>query len=334
VSRPILLLLLALLVGPSLALADEPLRGMTVSCFRWGPGEWDGPHMAPTLDRLAGLGVNAVALHPYGRIRGDGSVGYSPIQQDPTIRVPAPMLDARGMTFMIKPHLAYWGSPFSWRGEITFTSEADWRRFFDGYRDFIVHQARLAESVDAAWFVVGTELEKTTHRPEWLAIIAEVRAEYTGRLTYAANWDALDRVPFWDQLDAVGVQFYYPLTEPDTLGPTDTQLADGFNRRLDEALAIARQHGRPLLLTELGYPPHATAAARPWDDAGPDTAEGFALARRCLAVALREIDRRAADDLLGVFLWKWFPSPRDIQREFVLQYPQAEAVIADAWADE
>ncbi|MEM0915409.1 MAG: hypothetical protein AAGK09_12465 [Planctomycetota bacterium] len=330
IARRLLFALAALCVMAPVAAGGDRLHGMTVSCFRWGPGEWDGPDMPGTLDRLAELGVNSVALHPYGRIGGDGSVRHSPSVQDPSVLVPARQMAERGISLMVKPHIAYWGSPFSWRGEIVFDDEADWRRFFADYSDFIVHQARLAERAGAAWFAVGTELDKTLHRDEWLDIIEAVRAVYGGRLTYAANWDAVERVPWWDRLDAVGVQFYFPISE--SASPTDAELRAGFDARLDAMLALAERVDRPLMLTELGYPPHPTAAARPWDDSGPDTQPGFLLARRCLAVGLAAIDEADDDRLLGVYLWKWFPTPRVVRSEFALQYPEAEAVIAGAWA--
>ncbi|MEM6333365.1 MAG: hypothetical protein AAF823_08525 [Planctomycetota bacterium] len=312
------------------AWGEPPLRGMTVTCFRWGPGEWDGPTMWPTLDRLAELGVNAVATHPYARIRSDGEVSHRPAVQDASSLLPMRLAAKRGQAYLLKPHLAYWGSRFSWRGEITFDREEDWARFFAGYRDFIVHHARLAEAGGAAWFAVGTELEGTTHRPEWAAILDEVRAVYSGRVTYAANWDTLDRVPFWGRLDAVGVQFYYPLT--DAADPTDEQLRRAVEARLDEAVAFAKAQGKPLMLTELGYAPHDTAASRPWDDAGDETEAGFVLSRRCLDAALAAVMARDGSEVVGVFLWKWFPTPREFRDEFALQYPEAIEVIAGRWA--
>ncbi|MEO0586939.1 MAG: hypothetical protein AAF078_04795 [Planctomycetota bacterium] len=322
--------LAGLLAVAGVAMGGEPLRGMTVTCFRWGPGEWDGPTMGPTLDRLAELGVNAVTTHPYARIRSDGAVLHQPAVQDASSLVPMRLAAERGQVYLLKPHLAYWGSRFAWRGEITFDGEADWARFFDGYRDFIVHHARLAEAGGAAWFAVGTELEGTTHRPEWGPILDEVRAVYSGRLTYAANWDTLDRVPFWDRLDAVGVQFYYPLT--DAADPTDAQLRRAVEARLDEAVAFARGHGKPMMLTELGYAPHDTAASRPWDDAGDETERGFVLSRRCLDAALRAVMARDDSDVVGVYLWKWFPTPREFRDEFALQYPEAIGLISERWS--
>ena len=34
-----------------------------------------------------------------------------------------------------------------------------------------------------------------------------MRESYSGRITYAANWDGLDRVPFWDALENISIEF-------------------------------------------------------------------------------------------------------------------------------
>ncbi len=45
----------------------------------------------------------------------------------------------------------------------------------------------------------------------WRRLISEVRERYTGRLTYAANFDQYELVTFWDDLDVIGVNAYFPL---------------------------------------------------------------------------------------------------------------------------
>ena len=311
--------------------ADRFWRGMTVSCFRWGPGEWDGPWMPVTLDDLAGLGVNAVAVHPYAGIAADGTVTYRREPVGPATTAPLRLAHEREMATMLKPHLAYWRSPFSWRGEITFDEEAQWQRFFAGYRAFILHQAELAEAEGATVFAVGTELHKTLHREaEWREVIAEVRAVYSGKLTYAANWDVYRQVPFWDALDLVGVQCYFPLSEADA--PTDDELVEGWRRVLAELAGYSESVGRPILLAELGYAASTAAARYPWkDDPVGDPPAAAALKLRCMRVALRMIETEPA--IVGVFLWKWFPADpaRQIDHEFVLQYDAMRGVIGGAW---
>ncbi|MEQ9461136.1 MAG: glycoside hydrolase TIM-barrel-like domain-containing protein [Phycisphaeraceae bacterium] len=309
----------------------ERVRGMTVSCFRNGRGEWDGPEMGPTLTDLQGLGVNAVATHPYARIGGDGSVGYRVVADDPMVLVPAALAKRRGMALMLKPHLAYWRSPFAWRGEITFNDEASWARFFEAYRVFILHQAELAERGGVTLFVVGTELQGTVHREaSWRALIAEVRGVYSGRLTYAANWDVYEEVPFWDALDVIGVQAYFPLSNAER--PRDAELRSSWGRVMERLRLHSAEQERPVLFTELGYAPSVNAAREPWLDEprGEIVPEGEELKRRCLRIAL-EVTGEAGPWFEGVYLWKWFPTDRVIRRNFVLQYPEARALLSEAW---
>jgi hypothetical protein len=122
------------------------VRGMTVSTP--GAGEdWGSDAMVRTLGVLAELGCNWVAIHPYGGIREDGAVGRSRIDgmyDDPAWLTRAiDAAHAQGLKILIKPHLAYWGTRFSWRGEIAFDDEEQWRRFFDTYREWIVRVAAL-----------------------------------------------------------------------------------------------------------------------------------------------------------------------------------------------
>ncbi len=317
-------------LGATAAQAETFMRGVTVSCYRWGPGEWDTPAMQHTLDELGGLGVDAVAIHPYARIRSNGTVDYRPGPVTPATLKPLGWAHQRGMATLLKPHLAYWGSGFAWRGDITFKKDADWQRFFAGYRDFIVGQARLAQQSQAAWFAVGTELAGTLkHEAWWRDVIAQVRAVYGGKLTYAANWDETDKVGFWDALDAVGVQAYYPVARG--LMPSDEQLRAGWARRLDELDRMAARFGKPVLLTELGYAVSEAAALRPWEDAVVgDAQRGADLKLRATRIALEAVTDRPS--IAGVFLWKWFPGDREHGDEFVLQYPAMKKLIHAAWS--
>lgn len=311
-----------------------PVRGVTVTCFRWGPGEWDVPAMRQTLDQLDELGANAVTIHPYARIRDDGTIGGRRTPRKTVLR-PARWADERGLTFMLKPHLGYWGSSFAWRGEIAFgDDDAAWARFFDTYTRFLFRMAELAEQGEAEWFVVGTELGGTVqHEARWRAIIAGVRERFSGKLTYAANWDAYRDVPFWDALDAVGVQGYFPVTDKPAPGavfapPTEAQLRRRWRAVTDRLAAFADEAGRPVLFTELGYDATPTATSEPWVN-GNSTPAGGELQRRALRIALQSIEQE--DRILGLFLWKWFPTARPHRDDFALQRPEITALLHEQW---
>ena len=177
---------------------SEFLRGVVVSCPRAGQ-VWGSPEMARSLEEITALGAGWVAIHPYAWVSRDGEVRYRPASQLPYLQRAVELARGGEVDLFWKPHLGYWGS-FSWRGAIEFGDDtAAWRRFFEGYRGFIVDQARFAAAAGVELLAVGVEYERTTeHEAEWRQIIAAVRAVFPGRLTYAANWDSLDRVPFWD----------------------------------------------------------------------------------------------------------------------------------------
>ncbi|HYJ05161.1 MAG TPA: hypothetical protein VEX43_08505, partial [Chthoniobacterales bacterium] len=125
-------------------------KGMTVSCQTWGI-EWQSPEMEKTLDELKSLGVNSIAIHPYARIQEDGGVVAGRRSGSTTEHITTPLRWARerGMSAMLIPHIAYWGTKFSWRGEINFATPEEWDRFFADYETWIVQMATLAETEKA-----------------------------------------------------------------------------------------------------------------------------------------------------------------------------------------
>jgi hypothetical protein len=198
----------ALLLLASAAGAMTPpafLKGVTVSCQTWGV-EWQTPEMAATLDELKLLGANSFSIHPYARISNDGHVTYRMRDEHRHITVPLDWARERDLAAMLIPHIAYWGSKFSWRGDINFETEAEWDRFFADYETWIVEMARLAERHRAAIFCVGLEY---THAQKfearWRKIIATVRTVYSGKITYGGNWSDYHDVKFWDAVDYIGV---------------------------------------------------------------------------------------------------------------------------------
>lgn len=310
------------------------VRGITITCFRWGPGEWDRPIMQRTLDDVADLGATWAAIHPYARIRNDGTVDYRPKAVGPAVTKPTRWARRSGLNMMIKPHLAYWGSRFPDRLHIMFgDDEAAWDRFFETYERFIVDQAKLAEAAGARLFVVGTELDATMdHERRWRRIIQAVDAVFSGELTYAANHDRYEQVPFWDALDCIGIQAYWPVSAAPA--PGAAAMAAGWRARLKEAAAFASKREKMVLLTEMGYAASADAARAPWSSRRVERETGpgpEAMKLRAMRVALEAIERHPR--VAGAFLWKWFPSQRDIDKEFALQYPAMQRIIRRAWAE-
>jgi hypothetical protein len=265
------------------------------------------------FEDLGEHGVTWISQTPFGwqdkaddptfRIVTDGRIYWG--ERDSGLAETARLARARGIRTLLKPHL--WlrdRSNGHWVGTIAMKNEGDWAAWFARYEEFIVHYARLAEAWGMEALCVGTELEGTTRRTaDWRRIIAAVRAVYHGRLTYAANWSGeFEHVEFWDDLDYIGVQAYFPLT--DRAEASVDELVAGWAAPVARIEAVQRRFGRPVLLTEIGYKAADRATVEPWtwtttDRYNPEE-QG-----RAYEAAFRVFWERPWCQ--GIYWWKWFP---------------------------
>jgi hypothetical protein len=230
-----------------------------------------------------------------------------------------------GMVVMLKPHI--W-IPGSWPGEIEMRDPGDWQTFFDEYFRWIRHYAVLAEINGIESLCVGVELSKAalTQAPRWRALINHVRKIYGGRILYAANWgEEFENLSFWDALDAVGIDCYYPLSDASTVSDDDLRRAAA--GVLDRIEAVARRVGKPAIVTEIGFTSTRACWIDPYATRG-DTDVDLEAQARCYDAYLSEL--RGRDRIVGVYWWKWPSSldrggPQD--RGFTPRGKPAEAVI-------
>ncbi|WP_400191624.1 glycoside hydrolase family 113 [Hymenobacter sp. B81] len=238
----------------------------------------------------------------------------------------------QGIRTLLKPHV-WLQARGQWPGQIRMRSEADWQAWFASYSAFILHYARLAEAHGMEALCIGTELRHAAvdHEAQWRQLIKQVRQVYRGRLTYAANWhEEYSRIGFWDALDFIGVQAYFPLSSlprPDTAA-----LRRAWQPHLRELARVQRRFGRPVLFTEVGYRATPTAAAAPWQWPDPRQPQPFdpATQAACYEALFRACWRQPW--LAGVFVWKWYPGlppdgPARLRADFTPQHLPAEAVM-------
>ncbi len=260
-----------------------------------------------SLDSLVKLNVNAIAVVPYTFMRDPEKVTALPIpdrkgmEHDAGVIHTSEMARERGLRVMLKPQI--WVGRDSWPGDIRFGTDAEWTEFFGHYGQWILHYAELAETHKMDALCIGTELRHTTlERPDdWRRLIREIRKVYSGRLTYAANWgDEFEGITFWDALDVIGLNNYYPLSE--RAEATDQELLGSARYWFRMAARVSDRYDRPIWLTETGFrsvtapwvSPHAEAGEREPSDT--DQARAY----RALLTAAGECDR-----LTGIFIWKW-----------------------------
>jgi hypothetical protein len=184
---------------------------------------------------------------------------------------------------------------------IAMRNEADWRRWFESYAAYVLPYARDAQAAGADMFCVGREMDSTVVRREgdWRLLVARIRALFHGPLTYSANFDTWQGIGFWDALDFIGVSAYFPLTERPS--PSLADLEAGWDRALAPLEQASRRFGRPVLLTEAGFPSIPAAARAPWREERVEA--DVWLQARCYEATLRALARRPWIE--GVYFWLW-----------------------------
>ncbi len=257
------------------------------------------------LATLRRMGASWISLSPFGYLPDTNTPVIYPSAEggvdgetDEAVCEAAARARGLGLRVWLSPHLWTRG----WVGELDFGA-AGWPRFFEQYRNFILHYALLAERERMDGLMVGHELPSASlpFPDRWRALIGEVRRIYDGTLTYAANWDReVAGIRFWDALDLVGVSFYVPLSARETRDLR--QLRGGAAKALAGLRAIAARTGRPVLLAEVGYAPTPGAPVQPWQEhAGPPDME---TQRACYQAVVQALDPEVW--VAGALWWKWF----------------------------
>jgi hypothetical protein len=306
---------------------------------------------ASTLARLGRMGVDGLALMPFGYQRratdervfgfpghgGDSGFfsGVDPSLLDHHLLREVRAAHRLGMRVMIKPHVwsnDYWHGQ-EWHGTIRQRDAAGHARWWRSYRALILHYARLARRAGAEQYCIGTELVQmsTRYPDEWRALAADVRKVYEGQLTYAAHWDReLDQIAFWDALDFIGVNAYFPLDASDA-APVE-RLVDAWRPHRQRLARLARATGKPVVFTEAGYRPVTGTFRRPWRQ------RHRRLDPEAQARAFSALFRAFSDQSWwhGIYIWKVYTDPRRGYERgpdsfSFLQLP-AEGVIRARWA--
>lgn len=246
--------------GPARA-STSALRGFALT--EWSHDGYSSGSAGAAITRIRSLGSTHLMLlsTAYQDSRGSSTVGADS-SLTPTLsslRDAAAAAASEGLLLAVKPHVDIRDGT----GRSLIDPE-DPTRWFESYREFLLPLAELAESVGAVQFVIGTELAGTLeHEAEWSRTISMVRTRFTGAITYAASWDEAALVPFWDEVDLVGIDAYFPITVRRDAGRFE--ILSGWQLWLDRLEHLHRQTGKPVLLTEIGYRSVDGAGTAPYD---------------------------------------------------------------------
>ncbi len=328
--------------APQRSLPTHAVRGVNYAHIHRGGMGYGSDASQRELTHLQGLGVDWVALTPFGyqhTADQDHVAGFDPDEplstfspdagdrlSNPSTEPPNtgrprvgrdPSLTERhlakqvaaahrlGVKALIKPHI--WSREFwqgdAWHGTIDQKTPEDHERWRRSYLRFILYYAALARDTNADALCIGTELvSQTTQYPGDWVTLIR-----EVRKIYPGK---LTYAAHWDK-EFQAVTFW---DQMDAIGisayfplnaPDDAtvdQLVQAWRPHKQLIQAVHTRHGKPVVFLEIGYRPVTGAYRGPWLDTGGET-DPMIQAR-----AYEALFQTYADEPWwhGLFIWKVF----------------------------
>jgi hypothetical protein len=311
---------------------DGKHRGMSV--FGWGRSAND------RINQLVKNNIEGVAIIPFFYQQTEltkvlhpknGDIGVW-TRYDSVYIKSVTELHERGIHIFLKPHI--WMRD-GWRSNIHMDNEQEWTTWFESYRKHMVHQAMLAEFLNVDLFCIGTELRTSikAQPKKWDELIAEVKSVYSGKLTYAMNWDDdFDDIKFWDQMDYIGIQAYFPLTK--NRNPSLGDVKNGWTKHIEKLEKVSKEYAKPILFSEIGYRSDEIATVEPWvwDSAINDTTN--IVSNHVQNLAYEALFQELWDKkwFAGMYFWQWHIDHNEDEShskmDFTPRYKSAENTMA------
>ena len=288
-----------------------------------------------TLDYLVGLNANAVTVNfPFfmdtpwtDDVRADGARTPSPE------RIAIFVDEARrsGLRVTIRPvldeRLLVAADPNAWRGTIEPADRAAW---FASYQELLLPYVRMAQTSTVEEFVAGVELNSLQSDSRWDALVAVIRGQFHGEVSYSQNFDAYQRGSPVPTVDSTGVDAYFgvPLADSATVDAVSAGWADWFETFVDNPARI--------VLHEVGIAAQDGAYRHPAQWGDPDVPLNLDVQRHWYEAICRTARERG---VAGLYFWSirlhavpGREGPGQADRMAFVDRP-AEGVIRDCYAD-
>lgn len=132
----------------------------------------------------------------------------------------------------------------TWRAHVNFfdedvVCEPKWCNWFESYTEFQLHYARLAKEMGVEMHIAGCEMVMAERREaEWRKLIADIRSEFDGLVSYNTDKYQEHNVKWWDAVDVISSSGYYPLED--------------WENQLDRIEAVVKKFQKPFFFAEAG----------------------------------------------------------------------------------
>ncbi|MCP5056182.1 MAG: hypothetical protein GY937_05575 [bacterium] len=131
---------------PARAQVSHPVFQKGFTFGGWSSEDYSRPEARSQIEELRAAGVEWLALTPRWVQAERSSQNIQPHPDlsptDESLLEVIRMAQAQGLHVFLKPQVDVLGT--GWRGEVSFSEDADWAKWFESYQAFISHYAALA----------------------------------------------------------------------------------------------------------------------------------------------------------------------------------------------
>ncbi|MDA9262413.1 glycoside hydrolase [bacterium] len=219
-----------------------------------------------------------------------------------------------------------------WSGTFGCTTEKDWKKLELTYAKYILTLAEIAQENKVEAMSIGVEIDHfiSKRKKFFNLLIKYVRIVYKGQLTYCANWDGINKVDFWKQLDFIGIDSYFTLSTEKTpkLSDCKSQLKTIKNM----LKSVSKGYNKKIVFTEFGFQSRDYSGLNPWSwEKNKQTPVNLKAQSVCYQAVLETF--WGEDWFLGGFSWKWHldysKSGGNYDNSYTPQNKPAEKTISD-----
>ncbi|MBF2709601.1 glycoside hydrolase family 113 [Flavobacterium soyangense] len=288
------------------------------------------------IDNLKNINSNWIAICPFSFLNANSSkIEYNSPKNwygDTEIGMISAIKKAKEthLKILLKPH--YWVNNIGWAGDFDLSGKTmnNWE---ENYKNHLLYLARIADSLDVEMLSIGTELKTyTSNHPKFFEnLIREIRKVYKGKLTYAANWDEYEHIKFWDKLDYIGIDGYFPLSDKKT--PQIEDLEPKWKTISMRLKLFSEKYMKKIIFTEYGYRSVDFAANKQWEFEKTANSKNINLKAQENAYSAFYNTIWQTDFVAGGFVWKWYDE-NAVEKELNSDYsPQNKPVqkIINKW---
>ncbi len=297
---------------PAYASVPDWQKGVTIYP-RWNT-DFESSTFQESVKKAKATGINYITLHItiyQSNIHStDIQSGWN-TPTDEALRAGINFIHGEGLKVMLKFQVVPYDG--NWSALINPGDRTGW---FTNYGNLLIKYAKIAQETGVEQICLGTELINMTSKyshwqntQNWLDLIGKVRSNFSGKLTYSANWGGsffakeTTQIDFWSALDYLGIAAYYSLSGDGSV----SSLVDSWNfwNRTDISL-FQKKWEKPILFTEIGYKNIYDSYNHPWMwfESGSPAPEQQARDYEALFLYWD-----SQPEMAGVHFWNWSSDP-------------------------